>query len=202
MDSVDICIIGSGFGGSITAVRLAEACAQKGIPAKIRILERGHDYFDLDPSTTWKYRNAQGNGFKQTMQIDYYAQLLNTFTDLDGVAKAALDRDAFPTMSVFGGRGVGGGSLVYLAVKLRAPTEVFEQSWDAGRRLWPALYTRSSMNPYYARVEQTLNVARMKWSTSEGVPTWQTVTKRAWERALNGLRCAPLPCACALRQPR
>jgi cholesterol oxidase len=178
MDSVDIAVIGSGFGGSITAARVAEACAQKGIRAKIRILERGHDYFDLDPDTVWKYRNAQGNGFKQSMKIDYYAQLLNTWSDLGAIERGAIDPNSFPTLSIFGGRGVGGGSLVYLAVKLRAPTEVFEQAWDAGRRLWPARYTRASMNPYYARVEQTLRVSRMKWSTSEGVPLWQTCTKR------------------------
>jgi enediyne biosynthesis protein E9 len=200
MESVDIAIVGSGFGGAITAVRLAEACASRGLAARIRILEKGHDYFDLDPRSVYRYRNAQGNGFKQSMKIDYFSQLLNVWTDLDAIRDAASDPERFPSFSVLGGRGVGGGSLVYLGVKLRAPTEVFEQRWEAGRRLWPARYTRAAMDPYYARVEQTLRVARMKWSTSEGVPLWQTCTKRDYVFAIGclkaGVTAEPLKIAC------
>jgi choline dehydrogenase-like flavoprotein len=178
MESVDIAIVGSGFGGAITAMRLAEECAVRGLRARIRILEKGHDYFNLDPNTVWRYRNAQGNGFKQTMKLDYYAQMLNIWTDLESVAAGAVDPNRFPTFSIMGGRAVGGGSLVYLGVSLRAATDVFEQRWEAGRRLWPSMYTRAHLNPYYARAEGELKVARMKWSTSQGVPLWQTCTKR------------------------
>jgi len=168
MDTVDICIIGSGFGGAISAARLSAYSTANGLGARIRVLERGHDFFDFDPNTTWTYRNAQGNGFKQTQDPDYYSRMFNVYADPAG------------TCTMMGGNGIGGSSLVYYAVKLRAPAETFEQteSTEGNRRLWPSLYSRTRLNPYYARLEQAFKVSRMAWSTSEGVPTWQLCTKR------------------------
>jgi len=173
MDTVDICIVGSGFGGAIAAARLSEQCKARGIRATIRVLERGHDFFDFDPKTVWKYRNAQGNGFKQTTHPDYYSRLFNVTTDLEGAAMGGG-----PTATMMGGSGIGGSSLVYYAVKLRAPTATFEQKDDGGRRLWPTRFTKAALAPHYERVEKALRVTRMSWSSAGGVPKWQLCTKR------------------------
>jgi choline dehydrogenase-like flavoprotein len=154
MSTSDIVIIGSGIGGAIAAARLS------GRGASVRVLERGHDYFAFDPGTVWTYRNAQGNGFRQTVEPDYYSQLLNIYSDL-GPGK-------FPSFSVLGGNGIGGGSLVYLGIKLRAPSIVFEQTDDDGTRLWPDGFTRAALDPYYQRVEAALRVVRMRWAGEPG----------------------------------
>jgi cholesterol oxidase len=81
-------------------------------------------------------------------------------------------------MQVLAGIGLGGGSLLYDGVSLRAPSVAFEQQRD-GRRLWPSLYSRASLAPYYAKAEAMLNVVKLGWSDSE-VPHWQLTTKRDW----------------------
>jgi hypothetical protein len=64
---------------------------------------------------------------------------------------------------------VGGGSALYLAASLRAPTETFERRdrrpGDGDeRRMWPAAISRRSLNPYYRHVELGLRVNRPSWS--------------------------------------
>ena len=48
-EQVDVCIVGSGFGGSISAWRLAELYSAAGVdPARILVLERGKRYKHTD----------------------------------------------------------------------------------------------------------------------------------------------------------
>jgi cholesterol oxidase len=49
--------------------------------------------------------------------------------------------------------GVGGGSIVYSGIHLRAPAHAFES--------WPAGWTRARLDPYYARVEKLLGISPM-----------------------------------------
>jgi cholesterol oxidase len=79
-------------------------------------------------------------------------------------------------MQVLGGKGLGGGSNLYDGVSLRAPTEAFEQT-RLGARLWPAMYTRAALDPYYATVEASLKVSRLAWTDTQA-PHWQLATKR------------------------
>ena len=71
---------------------------------------------------------------------------------------------------------MGGGSNLYRGVSLRAPAASFEQVRD-GRRLWPRVYTRASLEPYYRRAEQMLKVVQLRWSDADA-PHWQPTTKR------------------------
>ena len=84
----DFVVIGSGFGGSVSAMRLAE----KGY--SVLVLERGKRFWDQDYATTnwnvWKYLWAPG---------------LRCF----GILQISLFRDVW----VLHGSGVGGGSLGY-----------------------------------------------------------------------------------------
>lgn len=67
-------------------------------------------------------------------------------------------------MTVVAGNCVGGSSVVYFAAALRAPSFVFSRRGSVGRRLWPRSITRSSLDPWYDRVEQTLPVAQQTWN--------------------------------------
>ncbi|HEU0029054.1 MAG TPA: GMC family oxidoreductase [Kofleriaceae bacterium] len=119
-------VIGSGFGGSIAAKRLCEA------GHRVTVLELGEDWRDL--------RKAQ-----QSQDPRFLFRLLRDYP-IDHVRTK-------PKVTVTLGMGVGGGSLVYSGIHLRAPAQAF-----AG---WPGGYTRARLDPYYARVEQRLGVAAM-----------------------------------------
>ena len=126
----DFIIIGSGFGGSITACRLA----QKG--QKVLVLERGRrwaqkDYPIREP---WIYDPDQPE--KQNGWIDFRA---------------------FGRMNVVQGVGIGGGSLIYANVLIRKDEKWFvTQGWkDGAYEYWPV--TRADLDPHYCRVEKVLN---------------------------------------------
>jgi cholesterol oxidase len=122
----DVVIIGSGFGGSIAAKRLTEA------GHRVTVLELGEDWSDLHKA-------------QQSQDPKYLFRLLRDYP-VDHLR-------ARPKVTATAGMGVGGGSLVYSGIHLRAPEQAF-----AG---WPAGFTRARLDPYYARVEQRLSVAPM-----------------------------------------
>ena len=100
--AVDVIVIGSGFGGAITACRLAQA------GMSVLVLERGRRWqtqYPRKPGDAWLWDAADpaaGNGW--------------------------LDLRRFPHMAVAQGAGVGGGSLIYANVSCEAPERVFESS--------------------------------------------------------------------------
>jgi len=122
----DVLVIGSGFGGSIAAKRFTEA------GHRVTVLELGEDWSDLR-----KAQQSQDPRFLFRLLRDYPLDHLQTQ----------------PEVTVTLGMGVGGGSLVYSGIHLRAPAHAFEG--------WPAGLTRARLDPYYARVEQRLSVAPM-----------------------------------------
>ncbi|HEV3227945.1 MAG TPA: FAD-dependent oxidoreductase, partial [Solirubrobacteraceae bacterium] len=125
-EQVDVCIVGSGFGGSIAAYYLAHA------GQRVVVLERG-------PRRS-----------TESLQVDIKTrdllEITHTFNG-DGV-------------SILAGSAVGGGSLVYSGVSLRAPSFVFERT-QGGQRIWPSGTTRASLDPYYARAEYGLGVHQL-----------------------------------------
>ena len=139
---VDVAIVGSGFGGSITAWRLAELYRAAGVdPGAIVVLERGKRYGHPD--------------FRQSMDVDH---LSDVYLLIQGQGAQVLTANA-----------VGGGSNLYLAASVRSPTETFERHDrrpDDGptRRMWPRAISRRALDPYYARAERGLRVTRPEWS--------------------------------------
>tara|TARA_Y100001970_G_C14233047_1_gene859917 strand:+ start:984 stop:2558 length:1575 start_codon:yes stop_codon:yes gene_type:complete len=120
----DVVIIGSGFGGSVSALRLAE----KGY--KVAVLERGKRYKANDfPKTNWNIRK--------------YLWFPKLF--LYGIQCITLFRDLF----VIHGAGVGGGSLVYANTHLIPPDKAFDdKGWIGGEwknRLKPYYETAQTM---------------------------------------------------------
>ena len=97
----DAIIVGSGFGGSVSALRLAE----KGY--KVLVIEKGKRYRTEDfPKTNWNLRK--------------YIWMPRIF--LYGIQCITLLKDVF----IMHGTGVGGGSLVYANTLLIPPNEAFE----------------------------------------------------------------------------
>ncbi|HJW89369.1 MAG TPA: NAD(P)-binding protein, partial [Anaerolineales bacterium] len=128
-ETYDYVIIGSGFGGSVSALRLTE----KGY--KVLVLERGKRFRDQDfPRTNW-------NIFRYL-----WAPPLRCF----GFMQLSL----FDGLFVFHSSGVGGGSLVYAGV-LMEPEESFFQS-PAWSHLgdWKAL-----LSGHYQTARRMLGVA-------------------------------------------
>src|SRR5688500_10325601 len=98
----DVVIIGSGFGGAITACRLAQA------GRSVCVLERGRRWGKADfPRSLDQVRRAFWN------EAD----------------RGFLDYRRFKTIDVLQASGVGGGSLVYFNVQLEAPVRTFQQGW-------------------------------------------------------------------------
>ncbi len=104
----DYVVIGSGFGGSVSALRLA----QKGY--RVAVIEKGKRYNPEDfPKTSWNLRK-----FLWMPQIGLY-----------GIQMLTL----FKHVLVLHGGGVGGGSLVYANQLLVPPDDVFAKpEWGPG----------------------------------------------------------------------
>ncbi|MFL5402005.1 MAG: GMC oxidoreductase [Gemmatimonadales bacterium] len=100
----DVIIIGSGFGGAVTACRLAE----RGLK-RILVLERGREWtVDNYPwrSGHWLYDPAEPE-----------------------CESGWIDLRNFGDMVVAQGAGVGGGSLIYANVSVEGKPELFAQGW-------------------------------------------------------------------------
>lgn len=121
----DVLVIGSGFGGGAAACRLAEAGWDVGL------LERGRRFGRTD--------------FPE--RLDQAPHLLwHAETNPGGL----YDMRLFEHGTVLCGAGVGGGSLLYANVQLRAKPEVFEANWPTG-------INRDVLEPYYLRTEEALD---------------------------------------------
>ncbi len=166
----DVVIIGSGFGGAVAAAR-AGLFAQ-GSGRRVLVLDKGIDPTGrFDPLSDGPPLNEQGNRFQHSLAPDYLTELGELFTDPRGAYRSGV-----PSMNVVTGKGLGGGSLLYDGVSLRAPSLVFDQV-RRGRRLWPAAFSRAALQPWYRVVEQQLRVHKLEW-TDANVPHWQLATKR------------------------
>jgi enediyne biosynthesis protein E9 len=172
-ERVDVCIVGSGFGGSIAAWRLAELYRQAGQRPSVLMLERG-------------LRKGHAD-FKQSLDIENLSQIY-------GLIQGQGAQIVIANL-------VGGGSNLYLAASIRSPRETFERrdhhpNDGPDRRMWPAAISRETLNPYYARVERGLRVRQPDWNeVSKSGGLWAATLNRAHHTcdrvplAMNFSRC-------------
>jgi cholesterol oxidase len=105
----DVIVVGSGYGGAITAARLGVANASAGGALRIAVLERGAEY----PTGT----------FPESQQ-DAALSIRSAVTPL-----GLLEIDHNPTVDILRGNGLGGTSLVNFNVAIEPDREVFLASW-------------------------------------------------------------------------
>ncbi|WP_084961734.1 FAD-dependent oxidoreductase [Thermoactinospora rubra] len=133
MTDFDVVVIGSGFGGSVSALRLAE----KGY--RVAVLEAGRRFDESTlPATSWDVKNF----------------LWAPWLGLKGIQRIHVLRGATGgKVMVLAGAGVGGGSLVY-ANTLYEPLEPFfrDPQW-ASITDWKA-----ELAPYYDQARRMLGV--------------------------------------------
>ena len=125
----DVVIIGSGFGGSVAALRLTE----KGY--KVAVLEAGRRFADKDfPKTSWR---------------------LSKFLYLPRLGLRGIQRiHVLPDVLVLAGAGVGGGSLVYANTLYKPPASYFaDKQWNQITD-WD-----SELSPWYDQASRMLGVA-------------------------------------------
>jgi cholesterol oxidase len=124
----DWLVIGSGFGGSVAALRLAE----KGY--RVGVLECGRRFEDGDlPRSTWDVRRY------------FYAPRLG----MRGIFRLSTFRD----VTVVSGAGVGGGSLGYANTLYVPPRAFFDDPQWSGLEDWQV-----ELAPHYAEAERMLGV--------------------------------------------
>jgi len=126
----DWIVVGSGFGGSVSALRLT----QKGY--RVAIFESGRRFADHEfPKSTWDLRRY------------FFAPRLG----LRGIFRLSLFKD----VSVVSGAGVGGGSLGYANTLYRArPRFYSDPQWAGLEENWEA-----ALAPHYDTAEGMLGVA-------------------------------------------
>lgn len=125
----DYIVVGSGFGGAVSALRLA----QKGY--RVLVLEKGRRFRPEDfPKTTWSLRRW------------LWLPALRFF----GIFKITL----FRHVMVFSGVGVGGGSLVYANTLARPIPSFFDSPAWSRLADW-----RSELAPHYETVLTMLGAA-------------------------------------------
>ncbi|GGN52658.1 cholesterol oxidase [Actinoplanes lobatus] len=139
MTHYDIVIVGSGFGGSVSALRLAE----KGY--RVGVLEAGRRFTrDTLPKTSWDLRNF------------LWAPRLG----LRGMQRITLLKD----IMVLSAAGVGGGSLVYANTLYRPPAPFFADPHWAGITDWAA-----ELDPFYDQASRMLGVTEQPSMTASDV---------------------------------
>ncbi len=122
----DAVVIGSGFAGSIAALRLAEA------GRRVCVVERGRSYEDHDfprdpfdaPRLLW--RHPARRSWTGLFDLRFHS----------GIATLTA-------------AGLGGGSLVYANVLVRPDARVFDERWPTG-------VDRAGLDPFYGMVEAEL----------------------------------------------
>lgn len=162
----DVLIVGSGYGASVTAARLA---ARLSPGSRLAVLERGREWVPgnfpdrlpdvLDESRLELLGKNKGDIHKPTGLYNVHQ---------------------FDEISILSGCGLGGSSLINASVAYRPDAAVFEQA------VWPAeLRSREVLEPYFELVEYELGVAREPWDHSHKM----VAQRKAWEYLASSGAC-------------
>lgn len=185
VESAPAIVIGSGYGASVAALRLGQA----GI--RTLVLEMGR---------LWNTAGADGKIFCNTASPDQRSMWFKTRTEaplatflwLDVVNKdispypGVLDRVHFDNMSVFVGRGVGGGSLVNGSMAVTPLQSYFAEQF-------PTVDVTEMYGTYYPRARAMLGVNTIDPAWFESTE-WYQFSRTSRKAAANtGLKTTFVP---------
>ncbi|APE33580.1 cholesterol oxidase [Nocardia mangyaensis] len=174
-------VIGSGFGGAVSALRLAEA------DAEVAVLERGSRW----PNDPWRdvFSSETLPDGRGIWHRDSFSDVLGSITgvpvplgvdDFGGV----LCIDNYPNMRVLRGAAVGGGSIVYTGVSVQPERRFFDA-------VFAGVVDYGEMNDvYYPLARRTLRVSAMPDDIYHS-PAF--AHSRAWDAAARRAGYLPLP---------
>ncbi len=158
--NVSVLVIGTGYGGSVAALRLAEA---------------GVDVHMVEMGMAWDTPGSDGKIFANTTSPDQRSYWLRTKTKqpLSNFLGFPIDKDIprytgildaeeFSGITVYQGRGVGGGSLVNGGMAVTPKRENFGA-------ILPTVNADEMYNTYYPRANAGLGVATVR-------PAWFDTT--------------------------
>jgi cholesterol oxidase len=151
----DAIIIGSGFGGSVMAYRLAES------GKNVCVLERGKAY---PPNSFPRTPDKMGSNFWAPKRGLHGMYDLWSFRHIGAIVSS----------------GLGGGSLIYANVLLRKDAKWFvhENLRQGGYENWPV--TREDLDPHYDRAEKMLDAQQYPFGIQ---PYSGTLKTQALQRA-------------------
>lgn len=185
VESAPAIVVGSGYGAAVAALRLGQA----GI--RTLVLEMGR---------LWNTAGADGKVFCNTANPDQRSMWFRTRTEaplatflwLDVVNKdislypGVLDRVHFDNMSVFVGRGVGGGSLVNGSMAVTPLQSYFAEQF-------PTVDASEMYSTYFPRARAMLGVNTVDPAWFESTE-WYQFTRVSRKHAANtGLRTTFVP---------
>lgn len=162
----DAVVVGSGFGGSVMAYRLAQAGLQ------VCLLERGKRY---PPGSFPRSPYHMKNNIWNPSEGKYGMFSIWSFRGLNAIVSS----------------GLGGGSLIYSNVLMRKDEKWFVKGdlFKGGYEYWPV--TRTDLDPHYKCVENMLNVQKYPFDKS---PYDKTLRTKALKDAAEKLQlqwCLP-----------
>ncbi|PAZ09220.1 cholesterol oxidase [Streptomyces sp. SA15] len=185
VDNAPAIVVGSGYGGAVAALRLGQA----GI--RTLVIEMGR---------AWNTPGPDGKVFCTTSAPDQRSMWFRTRTEaplatflwLDVVNRdispypGVLDRVRFDAMSVYVGRGVGGGSLVNGAMAVTPPRSYFAEQF-------PTVDAAEMYGTYFPRARSMLGVNNVDPSWFESTE-WYRFSRISRKHAANtGLRTTFVP---------
>jgi cholesterol oxidase len=174
MTDFDAIVVGSGFGGSVTAYRLADA------GLRVCLLERGKSFppgdFPRSPHDT-----------------------AANFWDPSHGLYGMFDIWSFSSLEAVVSSGLGGGSLIYANVMLRMPETWFaHENPDGSTENWPV--TRADLDPHYDQVETMIGVQEYPISQDPYSKTPKTLALREAAHRI-GLKPEMVPLAVTFTTP-
>lgn len=138
----DVIVIGSGFGGAITACRLAQA------GRSVCIVEKGKRWS--------RFEFPRGPG-----EVSQRALADKNQPDMN---QGFIEYLTFRNMDVIQGTGVGGGSLHYFNVHIQPPDFIFEQD------SWPVKLNLQRLKPYYQLAADMLGANTIRDTSQRNIP--------------------------------